>query len=71
MCFLSNDVPSFYDWDSVAKTGVDRMRRAELTHSIIEIVAPQEYMVRPPQPIVILFIIDVSFNAISNGFNSH
>jgi protein transport protein SEC24 len=46
---------------------VDRMKRPELTHAVVEYIAPQEYMVRPPQPVVMVFVIDVSFPAIQSG----
>ncbi|RKP03088.1 hypothetical protein CXG81DRAFT_9982 [Caulochytrium protostelioides] len=67
LCFLTNDVPSFFDWNPDTRQNVDRMQRPELTHAVVEFVAPQEYMVRPPQPVVMLFLIDVSFNAIQSG----
>ncbi|KAG6041832.1 COPII subunit [Claviceps citrina] len=67
MCNLSNDVPQAFDWDAAAQQTVDRMQRHELNHSIVEFVAPQEYMVRPPQPLVYLFLLDVSYAAVSNG----
>ncbi|ORY46471.1 hypothetical protein BCR33DRAFT_753525 [Rhizoclosmatium globosum] len=67
MCFLTNEVPGFFDWDTDARQQVDRMKRAELTHSVVEYIAPQEYMVRPPQPVVMLFVIDVSFAAVQSG----
>ena len=34
---------------------------------MVEFVAPQEYMVRPPQPLVYLFLFDVSYAAVSTG----
>jgi len=43
------------------------MQRSELRYSVVEFVAPTEYMVRPPQPLVYLFVIDVSFTAITSG----
>ncbi|KFG82373.1 Protein transport protein SEC24 [Metarhizium anisopliae] len=67
MCNLSNDVPQAFDWDAAAQQTVDRMQRHELNHSVVEFVAPQEYMVRPPQPLVYLFVFDVSYAAVSNG----
>ncbi|KAK0386935.1 hypothetical protein NLU13_5248 [Sarocladium strictum] len=67
MCNLSNDVPQAFDWDAAAQQSVDRWKRHELNHSIVEFVAPQEYMVRPPQPLVYLFCFDVSYAAVSNG----
>ncbi|KAJ6170989.1 hypothetical protein N7470_000056 [Penicillium chermesinum] len=45
----------------------DRALRADLNHSIVEFVAPQEYMVRPPQPLVYLFLIDVSYSSVTSG----
>ncbi|KAJ3238647.1 COPII subunit [Chytriomyces hyalinus] len=67
MCFLTNEVPAFFDWDSEARQQVDRMKRPELTHSVVEYIAPQEYMVRPPQPVILLFVIDVSYAAVQSG----
>lgn len=67
MCNLTNDVPQGFDWDATTQQSVDRWSRAELNHSVVEFVAPQEYMVRPPQPLVYLFLFDVSYNAVNNG----
>ena len=67
MCSLSNDVPQFFDWDQENQQRVDRLKRPELTHGVVEYVAPQEYMVRAPQPVVIVFVIDVSSIAIRSG----
>lgn len=67
MCNLTNDVPQAFDWDASAQKPTDRWQRPELNHAVVEFVAPQEYMVRPPQPLVYLFIFDVSYAAITNG----
>ncbi|ODH40117.1 protein transporter SEC24 [Paracoccidioides brasiliensis] len=67
MCNLTNDVPQAFDWDAAAQKALDRWQRPELNHSIVEFVAPQEYMVRPPQPLVYLFLIDVSFASVTTG----
>jgi protein transport protein SEC24 len=67
MCNLTNDVPQAFDWDAAAQKSVDRWQRHELNHSVVEFVAPQEYMVRPPQPLVYLFLFDVSYTAVSTG----
>ncbi|PHH76443.1 hypothetical protein CDD83_4257 [Cordyceps sp. RAO-2017] len=67
MCNLSNDVPQAFDWDAAAQQAADRWQRHELNHSVVEFVAPQEYMVRPPQPLVYLFLFDVSHSAVANG----
>ncbi|RYO78448.1 hypothetical protein DL764_010120 [Monosporascus ibericus] len=67
MCNLTNDVPQAFDWDAAAQKSVNRWDRHELNHSVVEFVAPQEYMVRPPQPLVYLFLFDVGYAAVSTG----
>ncbi|KAK3305500.1 uncharacterized protein B0T15DRAFT_555721 [Chaetomium strumarium] len=67
MCNLTNDVPQAFDWDAASQKTVDRWQRHELNHAVVEFVAPQEYMVRPPQPLVYLFLFDVSYAAVSTG----
>ena len=67
MCNLTNDVPQAFDWDAAAQKSVNRWDRYELNHSVVEFVAPQEYMVRPPQPLVYLFLFDVSYASVSTG----
>ncbi|KAL1900379.1 COPII subunit [Ceratocystis pirilliformis] len=67
MCNLTNDVPQAFDWDAASQKTVDRWQRHELNHSVMEFVAPQEYMVRAPQPLVYLFLIDVSYSSVSRG----
>jgi len=68
VCSLVNDVPTEYfcelDGDGMRR---DRMERPELHLGTVEFVAPQEYMVRPPQPPVYLFVIEVSYTAVSSG----
>ncbi|KAM7221487.1 hypothetical protein V8F06_003059 [Rhypophila decipiens] len=67
MCNLTNDVPQAFDWDAAAQQSVDRWQRHELNHAVVEFVAPQEYMVRPPQPLVYLFLFDVTYVAVTTG----
>ncbi|KAF1809366.1 COPII component protein [Eremomyces bilateralis CBS 781.70] len=67
MCNLTNDVPQAFDWDATQQKAVDRWQRPELNYSVVEFVAPQEYMVRAPQPLVYLFLFDVSYAAVTNG----
>ncbi|KAI9369950.1 hypothetical protein BJX61DRAFT_517552 [Aspergillus egyptiacus] len=67
MCNLTNDVPQAFDWDSALQKPADRSLRPDLNHAVVEFVAPQEYMVRPPQPLVYLFLIDVSYASVTNG----
>ncbi|KAH7345229.1 Sec23/Sec24 trunk domain-containing protein [Rhizoctonia solani] len=67
MCSMSNDVPQMFDWDQTRNQPADRWARYELNHSVVEFVAPTEYMVRPPAPPVYAFLIDVSHNAVQSG----
>jgi protein transport protein SEC24 len=67
MCALVNEVPQMFDWDQANNQSLDRWHRAELNHGVVEFVAPAEYVVRPPQPLVYVFLIDVSHNAIQSG----
>jgi len=67
MCNLTNDVPQAFDWDAAAQKSLDRWQRPDLNHAVVEFVAPQEYMVRPPQPLVYLFLIDVSYASVTSG----
>lgn len=67
MCNLSNEVPQLFDWDQEKNEPADRYARAELNHSVVEFVAPTEYMVRPPQPPIYVFLIDVSYAGTNCG----
>ncbi|ORX39651.1 hypothetical protein BD324DRAFT_614495 [Kockovaella imperatae] len=67
MCGLSNEVPQLFDWDQREGKPADRWSRKELNHAVVEFIAPTEYMVRPPQPPVYAFCIDVSQQAIQSG----
>jgi protein transport protein SEC24 len=67
MCNLTNDVPQAFDWDAAAQKSLDRWQRPDLNYAVVEFIAPQEYMVRPPQPLVYLFLIDVSYAAVTSG----
>ena len=67
ICNLSNEVPQLFDWDPLTNQPADRFKRPELNHSVVEFVAPSEYMVRPPQPPVYAFLIDVSYTSVQSG----
>ncbi|OMH84760.1 Protein transport protein SEC24 [Zancudomyces culisetae] len=64
LCDLVNDIPLYFDYDSIQNVPVNRWERTDITHSVIEFVAPADYMVRPPMPPVYFFIIDVSNPAV-------
>ena len=67
MCNLTNEVPQAFDWDAATQKPLDRWQRPELNHSVVEFIAPQEYMLRPPQPLVYLFLFDVSYASVTSG----
>ncbi|TNY17113.1 Sec23/Sec24 trunk domain-containing protein [Rhodotorula diobovata] len=67
MCNLSNEVPQLFDWDQEKNKPADRYARHELNSSVVEFVAPTEYMVRAPQPPIYVFVIDVSYAAVTSG----
>lgn len=67
MCNLTNDVPQLFDWDQNNNCPADRWQRAELNHGVVDFVAPTEYMVRPPQPPLYVFVFDVSYQSVNSG----
>lgn len=67
MCNLTNEVPQAFDWDPTTQKTMDRWQRPELNYSVVEFIAPQEYMVRAPQPLLYLFLLDVSHASVANG----
>ena len=68
VCGLANDVPADYfcELDGEGKRR-DRLERPELHLPTCEFVAAAEYMVRPPQPPVFLFVIEASYASVSSG----
>lgn len=68
LCGSANDVSSAYFCHLNADgTRTDVHERPELRNGSVEIIAPAEYMMRPPQPPVFMFVIDVSANAVASG----
>lgn len=70
LCYRVNELPEEFSFDPVSRTYGDPQRRPEVRSSTIEFIAPSEYMLRPPQPAVYLFVLDVTFNAIGTGYLS-
>ncbi|CAG9761926.1 unnamed protein product [Ceutorhynchus assimilis] len=68
LCFRVNELPEEFQYDPVTKTYGDPSRRPEIKSSTIEYIAPAEYMLRPPQPAVYLFLLDVSRLAFESGY---
>jgi len=68
VCGFSQATPDSYasGLDENGKR-LDRDSRPELSRGSVEYIAPGEYMVRPPQPPVFMFLIDVSYGAVATG----
>ncbi|OEH78605.1 transport protein [Cyclospora cayetanensis] len=68
LCGVSNETPQFYCRATDEKgRREDRFERPELCMGSIEIIAPSDYMIRPPQPPAFLFLIDVSLPSVASG----
>ncbi|CAE7651933.1 unnamed protein product, partial [Symbiodinium microadriaticum] len=72
ICGMLNDVPTSY-FSHLDQNGQrrDKDQRPELSRCSVEFIAPGDYMVRPPQPPVYFFVIDVTSGAGSSGMLSH
>lgn len=68
LCFRLNELPEEFHFDPLTKSYGDPARRPEVRTGTIEFIAPSEYMVRPPQPAVYLFVLDVSRLAVESGY---
>eukprot|EP00249_Psilotum_nudum_P020257 c27624_g1_i1 orf=387-3641(-) len=68
VCGLLNEVPAEYfcPLDASGRRR-DADERPELSRGSVELVAPTEYMIRPPMPPVYFFLIDVSLSAVRTG----
>ncbi|RCI03200.1 COPII subunit, partial [Rhizopus stolonifer] len=67
MCGMNNDVPQSFDWDILTQQQTDRYSRPELNYGCVDFMASTDYIVRPPQPPVYVFVIDTSFQAVQSG----
>lgn len=70
ICFRINALPEDFMFDPSSRKYGDPERRPEVRHATVEFIAPSEYMLRPPQPAVYLFVLDVSHGAIQTGYLS-
>lgn len=68
LCTYCNDTPQSYfaptDNEGVR---VDLASRPELLSGSVEFLASSEYMMRPPQPPVYLFVLDCTYGAVASG----
>lgn len=68
LCYRVNELPGEFQIDPYTKTLGDPSRRPEIQNATIEYIASQDYMVRPPQPALYLFLLDVSRTATLTGY---
>ncbi|XP_018425462.1 PREDICTED: protein transport protein Sec24A isoform X1 [Nanorana parkeri] len=68
LCYRVNDVPEEFMYNPVTRAYGEPHKRPEVQNATIEFMAPSEYMLRPPQPPVYLFMFDVSHNAMETGY---
>ena len=68
LCGFSNETLNTY-FGPLDASGrrADRYEHPELCNGSVDYIAPAEYMVRPPQPPVLLFLIDVTSAAMNSG----
>ncbi|VDM08411.1 unnamed protein product [Wuchereria bancrofti] len=68
ICYRVNDLPDDFNWDPATKSFGEPTHRPEIKNATVEFIAPSEYMLRPPQPAVYVFVMDVSQDAIETGY---
>ncbi|MCL4116854.1 UNVERIFIED_CONTAM: hypothetical protein GTU68_041058 [Idotea baltica] len=68
LCYRVNEIPDEFLFDPLTRTYGDPSRRPEVREATIEFIAPQEYMLRPPQPATYLYVLDVSRQAVETGY---
>lgn len=68
LSFFLKIVPEEFIYDYHSRQHIDIMTRPELNHGSIEFVASVEYMVRPPQPAIYLFVFECTSSAIQLGY---
>ncbi|XP_041079880.1 protein transport protein Sec24A isoform X2 [Polyodon spathula] len=68
LCYRVNEVPEEFMYNPVSRSYGEPHKRPEVQNPTIEFIAPSEYMLRPPQPAVYLFVLDVSHNAVETGY---
>lgn len=68
LCYRVNELPEEFQFDPISRTYGDPSRRPEIKTSTIEYIAPAEYMLRPPQPAIYLYLFDVTRLAVESGY---
>ena len=67
LCGISNEVPHAYFSPVEGGRRRDHAERVELNKGSVEMVASAEYMARPPQAPVFMFVLDVSYTSVVSG----
>ncbi|XP_077434311.1 protein transport protein Sec24B [Vanacampus margaritifer] len=68
LCYRVNDVPDEFMYNPVTRSYGEPHKRPEVQNATVEFIASSDYMLRPPQPSVYLFVLDVSHNAVESGY---
>ncbi|XP_041653565.1 protein transport protein Sec24B isoform X2 [Cheilinus undulatus] len=68
LCYRVNDVPDEFMYNPVSRLYGEPHKRPEVQNATVEFIASSDYMLRPPQPAVYLFVLDVSHNAVEAGY---
>ncbi|XP_057707043.1 protein transport protein Sec24B [Corythoichthys intestinalis] len=68
LCYRVNDVPDEFMYNPVTRSYGEPHKRPEVQNATVEFIASSDYMLRPPQPAVYLFVLDVSHNAVESGY---
>ncbi|XP_048799211.1 protein transport protein Sec24B isoform X1 [Lagopus muta] len=68
LCYRVNDVPEEFMYNPLTRSYGEPHKRPEVQNSTVEFIASSDYMLRPPQPAVYLFVLDVSHNAVDAGY---
>ncbi|XP_043917273.1 protein transport protein Sec24B-like isoform X2 [Protopterus annectens] len=68
ICYRVNDVPEEFMYNPLTRSYGEPHKRPEVQNATVEFIASSDYMLRPPQPAVYLFILDVSHNAVESGY---
>ncbi|XP_061896026.1 protein transport protein Sec24B isoform X4 [Entelurus aequoreus] len=68
LCYGVNDVPDEFMYNPVTRSYGEPHKRPEVQNATVEFIASSDYMLRPPQPAVYLFVMDVSHNAVESGY---
>ncbi|XP_029452417.1 LOW QUALITY PROTEIN: protein transport protein Sec24B [Rhinatrema bivittatum] len=70
LCYRVNDVPEEFMYNPLTRSYGEPHKRPEVQNSTVEFIASSDYMLRPPQPAVYLFVLDVSHNGVESGYLS-